>query len=420
LQRVELCIKQTPCPTPDTEVTPANLFAGPSYRLSTKCRELHMKYSSLCLNLILISAAIVFGSCSDDTPTESRLTLDQQLQKALDNGIQKYGGKGISAAIIFPDGYTWDGAAGISHGTAAITTETLFSADSITKSFTAVTIIKMVEDGTITLDDPVRKWFPPYANIDSTVSIRQLLNHTSGIFNITENPQLWQDIFSNRQRVWSADKVLTNYVLEPYFPRGTGWHYCNTGYIMLRKLIHDVNGAAISEVYRNRIFDPCGLTETYLYAEETLPGTVAHGWFDINGDNSYEDITINPLISFYSAAGGGIFATALDLALWARKIFIDGIVVTEDQLDQITDFYTPIPDQPLVAGYGLGLAHFNPDLFNGLTIYGHSGDAPGYAAGSLYLADYNVCLGIADNTQDGDNMWVINDLLAIITEHLDK
>jgi CubicO group peptidase (beta-lactamase class C family) len=160
---------------------------------------------------------------------------------------------------------------------------------------------------------------------------------------------------------------------------------------MLRKLIRELNGTTVSEVYRNRIFDPCGLTDTYLYADETLPGAVAHGWFDINGDNIYEDITINPLISFYSAAGGGIFATATDLALWAKKIFIDGIVVNQNQLDQMTDFYTPIPNEPLVAGYGLGIVHFNPDLFNGLTIYGHSGDAPGYAAASMYLADYNVC-----------------------------
>ena len=369
--------------------------------------------------LFCVAATYLF-SCTGEGPVGPELTLDQKLQKTLDDGILKYHGKGISAAVIFPDGHTWQGAAGISHDDVKITTEMLFSAGSTTKSFTAVSIMKMVEDGTLTLDDHIGKWLPVYANIDTTVTIRQLLNHTSGIFNVTENPQVWQDIFSDRQRIWSADDVLSNYILEPYFQPGGGWHYCNTGYIILRKLIHDLNGVSVAQFYRGRILDPCGLNNTYLYAEEALPAPVAHGWFDVDGNGSYDDITINPLISFYTAAGGGIFATPMDLALWARKIFIDGTVVSDAQLEQMTDFYTPIPDEPLVEGYGLGIVHFNPAMFNGLTVYGHSGDAPGYAAGSLYLVDYDVCVGIADNTDAGDTIWVINDLLTIITGYMDK
>lgn len=92
------------------------------------------------------------------------------------------------------------------------------------------------------------------------------------------------------------------------------------------------------------------------------------------------------------------------MALWAKKIFVDYRAVSVDLLNLMMDLNTPIPDQPLLTGYGLGLVQSNPELFNGLTIYGHSGDAPGYAAGSLYLADYNVCLGIADNAEEGDAM----------------
>jgi len=377
----------------------------------------HLVFSKI---ILLLLASILLLTCSKDTPIEPQLTLDQQLQKVLDEGIQEYGGKGISAAIIFPDGYTWKGASGISHGTTPITTETVFSAGSITKSFTAVAIMKMVEDSMLTLDDPIYKWFPVYPNIDSLVTIRQLLNHTSGIFNVTENPQFWQDIFTKRNRIWTADEVLNNYVLEPYFSRGTDWHYCNTGYIMLRKLIAHLYGTSVSMVNRNLILEPCGFNNMYLYPDEGYGGAVAHGWFDIDGDMIYEDITLDPFYSFYTAAGGGIFSMAEDLAQWAKKLFIDGTVVNPDQLNQMLDFYTPIPGQPLVSGYGLGLVHFNPDLFNGLTIYGHSGDAPGYAAASFYLVDYNVCVGIADNTENGDTMWVINDLLTLVTAHLDE
>jgi len=380
-----------------------------------------MKSSVIILFIIFISLSALFFSCSEQTD-EPQLSVDERLQKALDDIIaNSEKSKGISAAVIFPDGHIWKGAAGISHENKEITTETLFSAGSTTKSFTAVTIMKMVADGMLSLDDPLSMWFPDYPNIDSMVTIRQLLNHTSGIFNVTENPLLWQEIFQNPQKIWTADDVLNGYILEPYFDRGTGWHYCNTGYIMLRKLICDLNQSNIGQVYRQRIFNPVGLENTFCYVDETLPDNVAHGWFDLYSDNTYDDLTsIGPFLSFYSAAGGGVFATALDLAYWAKDIFIDGTVVTTEQLDQMMDFYTTISDQPLLSGYGLGLVHFNPDLFNGLTVYGHSGDAPGYAAGSLYIADYDVCLGIADNTEEGEAMWVINDLLSIISDEMDK
>jgi D-alanyl-D-alanine carboxypeptidase len=377
------------------------------------------KYFVLNIFSVLFLSTIFF-SCSEDSPTEPELSLDQKLQKALDDGIQQYGGIGISAAVIFPDGHTWQGAAGISYGSVSVIPNTLFSAGSITKMFTAVSIMKLVEDGTLALDDQLHEWFPAYQNIDSTITIRHLLNHTSGIYNFTENQQIWQDIMADRQRIWTAEEILTEYVLEPEFSKGSQWGYSNTGYIMLRKLIRDIHGSTIGQVYRSRIFEPYGLDDTYLYPDETLPGSVAHGWWDITGDQVYDDISINPVVSFYSAAGGGIFATAMDLAKWAKAIFVDGNVVSQDSFNQMTDFYTPITSEPLVLGYGLGIVEFNPDLFNGLRIYGHGGDAPGYAAASMYLADYDICLGIADNTHNGDTMWVINDLFTIIIEQSDR
>jgi CubicO group peptidase (beta-lactamase class C family) len=157
-----------------------------------------------------------------------------------------------------------------------------------------------------------------------------------------------------------------------------------------------------------------------LYPDETLPGAVAHGWWDINGDQIDDDISINPYISFYSTAGGGIFATAMDLARWAKAIFVDGTVVSQNSYNQMLDFYRPVLNEPLVEAYGLGIMQFNPDLFDGLTVYGHGGDAPGYAAASVYLVDYDVCLGIGDNTEDGDTMGVFEDLIPIIISYAEN
>jgi hypothetical protein len=96
----------------------------------------------------------------------------------------------------------------------------------------------------------------------------------------------------------------------------------------------------------------------------------------------------------------------------------DRLVLSPDYYNQMMDFHSPTTDEPLAAGYGLGVVWFNPDLFNGLTIYGHSGNPIGYAAGGLYLVDYGISLAILDNTEEGETMPVINEILRIITRHV--
>lgn len=103
------------------------------------------------LNIVTTILIIAFlTSCSDDPPvTSDDPSLSEKLQKALDDGINKYGGKGFSAAVIMPDGFHWNGASGMSHGSTPITTDMLFSAGSITKTFTAAAIMKFAEGGEV-------------------------------------------------------------------------------------------------------------------------------------------------------------------------------------------------------------------------------------------------------------------------------
>jgi CubicO group peptidase (beta-lactamase class C family) len=126
------------------------------------------------------------------------------------------------------------------------------------------------------------------------------------------------------------------------------------------------------------------------------------------------------MTAFYSGAGGGVFCTAEELAIWAKALLKDKSVVSINALTQMLDFYSPCPGEELVCGYGLGITQFNPSLFNGLNILGHGGDAPGFAAGSFYLPDYGVCIGIMDNTEEGDAMYIINDLIDIAINNINQ
>jgi D-alanyl-D-alanine carboxypeptidase len=294
----------------------------------------------------------------------------------------------------------------------------LFSIGSATKTFTAATILQLAEENILSLEDSLCEWLPDYPSIDNTISIRQLLNHTGGIYNFTEHPEIWADIFADLYRTWTMEEVLENYILEPYFPKGTSWHYSNTGYLLLRLIIREATGNDISAQYRSRLMAPSGLDGMFTAVEESPAGTVANGWFDLDGDGEYEDFSNVPATAFYSAIGGGVFATAEHLALWGKAMYRDRTVLNPEYYDQMMDFVVPTPGEPLVYGYGLGICWFNPELFNNLMAYGHGGNPLGYAAGCFYLPDYDVCIGILDNTEEGETMPVINDILEIVTRYV--
>jgi len=122
-------------------------------------------------------------------PTE--LSYAQQLQSALDQALRDGQGAydlGISAAVIVPGYQPWVGVAGNSQPGAPLANDMLFNVGSIAKSFEAALALKLAEEGLLNLDEPISKWLPAYDNIDSRITVRQLMNHTSGVFNVFEHP----------------------------------------------------------------------------------------------------------------------------------------------------------------------------------------------------------------------------------------
>ncbi|MBL7074698.1 beta-lactamase family protein [candidate division KSB1 bacterium] len=375
----------------------------------------------LLVTIILSLLAMNFMSCSDDSPTEPEPTLAEKLQEALDNGLEAYNGIGISAAVIMPDGEIWVGVSGVSHGTTAITSDMPFAAGSIAKNFTATTILQLAEEGELTLEDSLYEWLPAYPYVDSTITIRQLLNHTSGLYDFVDNPDFWNAIFEEPSKVWTPEEMILAFNRESVFPKGTDWNYSTLGYALLRMIIKKITGSEISTVNRNRFWIPLGLANTFTSMGEALPANTAHGWWDLDGDGTYDDFFPWPRTAFASGIAGEVFSTAEDLAKWSQALFHNLSVLSQQSLDQMLTFHSPCTGEEFIcAGYGLGAVKYQPELFNGLEAYGHSGNAPGYAAACLYLPDYDVCFGFTDNTEEGDAVLTVADLLSIITSHLEE
>ena len=303
-----------------------------------------------------------------------------------------------------------------------VTPDMPFAAGSITKTWTACTILQLAEEGVITLEDPLSDWLPAYPNVDGAITIRQLLNHTGGIYNFTEHPEYWEAvIWDDPARDWPPEETILKYVLEPYFPKGEGWHYSNSGYVLLRMIIEEATGSSVATAYRNRFWDPLGLGRTYLAGEEELPANTAHGWWDMDGDRVYDDFGSVPRNAFSSGTGGQVFATAEDLAQWARALYHEQTVLSQESFEEMVTFLpVSMESEPLLAGYGLGAVRFSPEVFDDLEVWGHGGDAPGYAAGSFYLPDYGVSVGVADNTENGDAMHLLDDLMGVVLRNVEK
>ena len=355
--------------------------------------------------------------CNNDTT--SSLTFPEKLQRALDVSLESGYGIGVSAAVILSDGETWVGTSGISHGDTPITSDMLFAIGSAQKMFVGAAILQLAEEGKISLDDSLHEWLPPYPYVDSTITIKHMLNHTGGLYNFVDNNEYWQAIFNDPEKLWTMEDIILTFNREPLFPKGTDWHYSQTGYNMLRMIIENIAGSDIPQVNNSRFFIPLELNHFFTSKEGELPDVFAHSWYDLDGDGTYEDFSSFSRTAFVSGIGGEVWATAADFAKWAWYLFYDKKVLSEASLDEMLTFHSPCTGEELVcAGYGLSVVKFNPQFMNGLEAYGHSGNAPGYAAACIFIPELEICIGFLDNTEEGEAIGAgISSLLDVIIAH---
>ena len=326
-----------------------------------------------------------------------QLHIENKLQKVLYKGMSKYDVNGVSAAVIFPDDQIWTGVSGISHDTVSMKPDMLFGIGSVTKNFVAALTLKLAEEGKLSLDDPLSNWLPAYPHVDGMITIRQLLNHTSGIYMFWDNQKIWDELKKDRIKVWTPEEVLS-YIKEPYFAPGDGWHYSNTNYLLLAMIIEKATGSKLSTAFKNYFWQPLGIGNAYLSIEEKLPDNQAH----VYGDNfqfgdSNSDVTFLPRASHESIiyGSGGLFMTAEDLACWCHALF-GGKVLQQQSLDEMLQFIEFKPFSNMRA-YGLGVQVYTRSFTYGKEAIGHGGGNIGTTTYMVYLPEYHVSIVVMVN-----------------------
>jgi D-alanyl-D-alanine carboxypeptidase len=148
---------------------------------------------------------------------------------------------------------------------------------SISKSITATLLVRLAERGRLTLDDPVGRWLPPIAHVDPAISVRQLLNHSSGVFDITDAPGYRDSILANTSARWTPQRTLA-LLRPPLFPRGMGWSYSNSNYQLAGLVAEAAGGRPYHQQVRDELLVPLGLTAPFLDQYEAPTGPLPGGW----------------------------------------------------------------------------------------------------------------------------------------------
>jgi len=324
-----------------------------------------------------------------------------EFQALLDKYVAK-GFPGLSMVIYTPEGGKWIGSAGV----AKIETQepmqpcNIFHSASVAKTYHAVAAMSLVEEGRLDIDKTIDNYLPNWVCKDmanrSTATVRQLMNHTSGIPDFIENADHITDYFHDLHRVFTTEEYL-DYVCgnKADFEPGQSVSYSNTNTVLLALIMDEIAGNH-ADVITEKIIDKLGLKHTF-YKNETgypAPKGAVNTYVDMKGDGKLINSTaIERNFAKMNIGHDAMMASAHDYFLFIRALF-EGKLVSQSSLDQMLDFakYPSLID----FGEGLGLAVSKTPLKN-ITRAGHDGGSLGAANIVQHYIEKDVTIVICSN-----------------------
>lgn len=267
----------------------------------------------------------------------------------------------------------------------AMDTNMIFGIGSITKQFTAVAILQLVEQGKLSLDDDISKYIKDYPTHGYHISIANLLTHTSGIKSFGDIDG-WD---ANKERIdFSVDELIDEFKNEPMeFAPGTKWSYCNSGYTLAGKIIEVVSGISYPQYLEEKLFKPAGMNNTYYGNNQKVIEKRAYPYQEINGEIiNAEYVSISQRFS-----SGSIISTAEDLFIW-NEALKKNILINSNSLGLARTEFKLIDGSG--TGYGLG---WNISDVNGSVTYEHAGSINGYRSNEIYMPNEDIFIVILTN-----------------------
>ncbi|MFE3800182.1 serine hydrolase domain-containing protein [Nocardia tengchongensis] len=343
---------------------------------------------------ILVVAAFVTTACQPDRPvvaapsatTTSATAADKTALQRDADAIRDIGITGVQVRLVAADGNSTVVTSGVADtaSRSPVSGEGYFRTASATKTFTATVLLQLVGEGKLTLDDTVEKWLPGVVrgngNDGTKITVRQLLNHTSGL----KYPNPYELASPEDFHRYALDVppppeqvVATAVQSPPNFTPGTGWSYSNTGYLLAGMIIDKVTGTPWDEEVDRRIITPLGLAHTsYPGSAVTVPAPHATGYTQWPTGGLVD--TTDNRIGVFAAAAGALITTTADLNTFFRALLGGKLLQPEQLADMKKTVDTDAEVKSIFPGARYGLGLFSIELSCGGRYWMHGGDIPGY------------------------------------------
>jgi D-alanyl-D-alanine carboxypeptidase len=399
------------------------VLVGTKKKTTLNSYLLKMRKVILFFVVCLLSAGVVQAQAAGANTTE----LKTALQLKLDEWHKAGSFPGATLGVVLANGESFSLAVGYSdrNSKTAMKPTDRMLAGSVGKTFAAATALQLIKEGKIKLDDKIEKylghepWFSRLPNAKA-ITVRQLMNHTSGLVRYEFKEQFTKDLTANPEKVWKPAELVA-YLLDekPPFEAGKGWDYSDTNYIVLGMIIEKVTGRKFYDEANRRLIKPLKLTDTIPQDGPRLKGVV-QGYAGPNNPFGGTDpmivngkFAINPQFEW---TGGGYASTAHDLARWAKMIY-EGKAFAPELLPQVVEGVAA-PMLGRESKYGLGAIIRKTPAG---TSYGHSGFFPGYMTDMMYFPDHKIAVAVQVNTSVGRSLGkplsrVLVEVVEVITK----
>jgi D-alanyl-D-alanine carboxypeptidase len=326
---------------------------------------------------------------------------DQQLQSTLDDERGKANALGMNLGVQRGSCTAWVGASGFGDlaKTKPLQPSDRFRIYSITKTFTAALAFKLIERGSLSLDDPLSKWYPALPG-PGKVKVRHLLSHTSGLFDVLTD----DNVVARRHEHWDHDTLIAVAESHPLdFEPGAKAAYVNTNFLLMGRIIEKVTGEAYAVVLRRELLDPLGLRDSYLAGDEPARPFVEGSKHDLVGN--FVDAT-NAWDDSMTWSAGGLVSTAADQLTWFRALFGGRVLqasslqtlMTPPKLADGTDSYFGY--DVTVSSSSAGPYYSHEGGGSGVGLLGDS--AFGFHAHLGWLKDSDLTIVVLSNTGTAD------------------
>jgi len=319
-----------------------------------------------------------------------------EIKSLLQSEMQEHHVTGL-ACLVIKNGHTrthfFAGSANL-EWPSRVDASTEFEIGSVSKQFAAASILLLVQDGKLSLDDPITKFFTNAPAAWKEIKVRHLLSHTSGLANYDG-----LDGFELRQHLTQA-QFIERLAKEPMnFTPGASWSYCNSGFNLLGYIVEDVSGQNYWDFLQQRIFTPLRMTHTTRRNPDVIIPHRATGYVFSNGSQTARDYDITDLF-----AAGAIVSTVADLAKWDAALLDNKLLKesskqlwwTPARLNNGNAVSNPRHGEPGSYGFGWFIS-----TVSGHRNIGHTGITSGFSAANELFPDDRLVIIILSNTDEG-------------------